>query len=93
MDDEGLCNLVFVFHLHTSRYSNIVSLHNPLTKVATKSWASIWHHMEQITENLSLHKQNMFFVDMESENIIVYSLNFRTGWQTIKNLRHEHLQA
>ena len=29
-------------HLHMQRFSAIVSLHNPLTKVATKSWASIW---------------------------------------------------
>ena len=29
-------------HLHKSWYCVIVSLHNPFTRIATKSWASIW---------------------------------------------------
>ena len=28
-------------HLHKSSYCDIIPLHNPLTKVAKKSWASI----------------------------------------------------
>ena len=36
------CTYILVYnHLHKSRYCDIVPLHNPLTKVATKSWASI----------------------------------------------------
>ena len=53
--------------------------------------------MEPITEDLSLRKQNMFFVEMESENCISTELFIEKivliGWQTITILRHKHLQA
>ena len=53
--------------------------------------------MEPITEDLSLCKQNMFFIETESENCISTELLIEKiiliGWQTITNLRHKHLQA
>ena len=53
--------------------------------------------MEPITEDLSLCKQNMFFIEMESENCISTELLIEKiiliGWQTITILRDTHLQA
>ena len=48
----------------------MVPLRNPLTKVASKSWSSIWHYMEPITDDLLMRKQNKLFFEMESENCI-----------------------
>ena len=54
--------------------------------------------MEPITDDLSLRKQNMFFVEMKSKNCI-YPLNSdwkdRSDWLADNNnqLRHEHLQV
>ena len=45
---------------------------------------------------ISLRKQNMFFVEMKSENCISPELYLKVrsvGWQPIEILRHEHLQA
>ena len=56
-----------VLHLHKSMYCDIVPLHNPLTNVAPEIWASIWLFLEASyrtnTDDLSLRKQNMFFVE------------------------------
>ena len=49
--------------------------------------------MKPITEDLSLRKQNMFFIEMESENCISIEKIVLIGWQTITILRHKHLQA
>ena len=53
--------------------------------------------MEPITGDLSLRKQNMFLVEMESQNLYSCDTLFEKvvliGWQTRKNLRQEHLQA
>ena len=61
-------------HLHMSWYSDIIPLHNPLTKVATKIGLLFdcfqRHHMEPIADDLSLRKQDTFFFEMESENCI-----------------------
>ena len=51
--------------------------------------------MEPITKDLSLPKQNMFSIEMESENSI-FTEQIKIlliGWQTITNIRQEHLQA
>ena len=64
--------------------SYTVPLHNPLTGVAlaTKSWDSLWlvpgASDGSVTNNLLLHKQNIFFVEMESENYI--STENRSDW-------------
>ena len=68
-----------MYHLHTSRYSDIVPLHNPLTKVYVAILKLgfyligftdiIWNQLH-MSRNLSLLEQNMFFVEMESENCI-----------------------
>ena len=41
---------------------------------------------------ISLRKQNMFFVEMESESTLIETLVLN-GWQTITTSRHEHLQS
>ena len=50
--------------------------------------------MEPITEDLSLCKQKMFFIETESENCISTELLIEKivliGWQTITILRHKH---
>ena len=64
---DSLLKGLEVFFLYAN---DIVPLHNPLTKVATKVGLLFdWfhrHHMEPITDDLSFRKQNMFFVEMES---------------------------
>ena len=52
-----------------SRYRDIVPLH--YQKVAAKVEQV---EMKTITEDLSLYKQNMFFIKMESENCITTKL-------------------
>ena len=54
--------------------------------------------MEPITDDFSLRKQNVFFVEMKSENCIVIPLNSDwkgrlIGFQTITNFRHDHYQT
>ena len=51
--------------------------------------------MKPIKDDLSLRKQTMFFVELESENCLSTELkrSFWVVWQTIAILRHEHLQA
>ena len=48
--------------------------------------------MEPVTEDLSLRKQNMFFVEMKSVNTLIEKF-ILIGWQTMTNLHQEHLQA
>lgn len=56
------------------RHSDIVSLHYLLKKVTSESWISVWlvhsHQEKPISENLSLRKLNMFFVDFLLERLI-----------------------
>lgn len=57
-------------------YSDIVHIRDPLIKVATRNWDSLWLIISStginkpITEYLSLRMQSMFIVEMESENFI-----------------------
>ena len=49
--------------------------------------------MEPITDDHSLHKLNMSFVNMESENWTSTELWLKRSFWLVGRQRHEHLQA
>ena len=57
-------------HLHMSWSSDIIPAKSRYLKFRLLFDWFHGHLMEPITENLSLSKQNMFFVEKESENCI-----------------------
>ena len=95
--NQFILSIPTAVHLHKSMYSDIVPLHNTLTKVATKSWVStggIWNQSQTIfycvkksCSSLKWKIKKLYIRWTPLEKIVLI------GWQTITILHHKHLQA
>ena len=89
--NEGYC--IFTIQGIVIAYLNTVPWQKYLLKVGLLFDWLHRQHMEPITEDFSLRKQNMFFVEIRKVKI-VYPLNsYWKGWKTMIILSHEHLQV